>query len=137
MVKDDENENENDGSRGFAGSNGDTLPLDSLSLPSLASGDITTSTTTTTGMDALPQASAEDDGAKVILKLSAPSAGNFSVRISLSKTVQALIAGAAQHYKVPEEKVELQFDGEKMSPGAALSDFGLEDEDQIDVVFRK
>lgn len=133
VVKDDENENENDGSRGFAGSNGDTLPLDSLSLPSLASGDITT----TTGMDALPQASAEDDGAKVILKLSAPSAGNFSVRISLSKTVQALIAGAAQHYKVPEEKVELQFDGEKMSPGAALSDFGLEDEDQIDVVFRK
>lgn len=91
------------------------------------------------GLDTLPDTTTtnDDDGNKVILKLAAPSAGDFSVRISLKKTVQVLITGAAQHYKVPQEKIELQFDGEKMNPSTALSDFGLEDEDQIDVVFHK
>lgn len=94
--------------------------------------------TDTAGLDTLPDTTTnDDDGNKVILKLTAPSAGDFSVRISLKKTVQVLITGAAQHYKVPQEKIELQFDGEKMNPSTALSDFGLEDEDQIDVVFHK
>ena len=77
------------------------------------------------------------DNEKVILKLVSQANSHFSVRISLKKTVKALIAGAAEHYKVPPEKIELQFDGEKMNPSAELSSYDLEDEDQLDIKFIK
>ena len=77
------------------------------------------------------------DNEKVILKLVSQTNDHFSVRISLKKTVKALIAGAAEHYKVSPEKIELQFDGEKMNPSAELSSYDLEDEDQLDIKFIK
>lgn len=122
-IKDDVNYANSTGNE-----DGDTVPLYSNSLSSLESD--------ASSLGSLP-ATSEDNENKIILKLSSPSEGNFSVRISLSKTVQALISGASQHYKVSEDKIELQFDGEKMNPATVLSDFGLEDEDQIDVVFHK